>query len=222
MDAILKVIDIFLNIDKYLDVIIQNFGIWSYLILFLIIFCETGLVFTPFLPGDSILFAAGAFAALGSLNIFSLYALFLIAAIAGDTLNYFIGHYLGEKIVANPNIKFFNKDYLDKAQSFYDKHGSLTIVIGRFVPIIRTFVPFVAGVGKMNYTKFITYNIFGGLLWVSIMLGGGFFFGGLPIIKDNFSFVVVAIILISVLPAVFAVLKDIKGSSADEEITPEV
>lgn len=215
MGLITKFIDVILHLSDYLTLIIQNYGVWTYGLLFLIIFCETGLVFTPFLPGDSILFAAGALAGIGSLNIFSLYFIFLVAAIFGDTVNYNIGRKLGVKLLEKEDSKLINKEYLIKAQTFYDKHGSLTIVIGRFVPIIRTFVPFVAGIGEMHYAKFIKYNMLGGFLWVSLMLGLGYFFGGLAFVKDHFSVVVVAIIFISLLPAVIAFLRERKNSSAN-------
>jgi len=195
-------IDVILHLDTYLTLIIQNYGTWTYGILFFIIFCETGLVFTPFLPGDSILFATGALASIGSMNIFGLYAIFLLAAVLGDTTNYHIGKKIGTGIMEKENMRFINKEYLNRAQSFYDRYGSMTIVIGRFIPIIRTFVPFVAGIGKMKYSKFITYNFFGGFLWVTLMLGLGYFFGSLPFIKDHFSVVTIAIIVISVIPAI--------------------
>ena len=221
MDIIKFFIDLILHLDKHLDVIIQNYGMWTYGLLFLIIFCETGLVFTPFLPGDSMLFATGALAASGSLNILGLYIMFLVAAIVGDTVNYHIGQKIGKDILEKENLKFINKEYLNKAQKFYEKHGSMTIVLGRFIPIIRTFVPFVAGIGTMKYSNFITHNMLGGFLWVTLMLGGGYFFGGLPFVKENFSIVVIAIIVISILPAIYTFIKE-KRSAAQNNADVEL
>lgn len=221
MDIIKFFIDLILHLDKHLDVIIQNYGMWTYGLLFLIIFCETGLVFTPFLPGDSMLFATGALAASGSLNILGLYIMFLVAAIVGDTVNYHIGEKIGKDILEKENIKFINKEYLNKAQKFYEKHGSMTIVLGRFIPIIRTFVPFVAGIGTMKYSKFITHNMLGAFLWVTLMLGGGYFFGGLPVVKENFSIVVIAIIVISIFPAIYTFIKE-KRSAAQNNADVEL
>ena len=207
MELILNLIDLFLHLDKYLEEIIKNYGTLTYLILFIVIFIETGLVATPFLPGDSLLFAAGAFAGLGSLNIFVLYGLLAFAAILGDTANYWIGHYIGPRAFSG-NIRFLKKEYLDRTHAFYEKHGGKTIILARFIPIIRTFAPFVAGVGAMSYGKFITYNIVGGLLWVASFLSLGYFFGNLPVVEKNFSLVIIAIILISVMPAVIEFIKE--------------
>ena len=217
MSFIRTFINAILHLDKYLNVIIQNYGMWTYGLLFLIIFCETGLVLTPFLPGDSLLFATGALASTGSLNIFALFAIFFVAAVMGDTANYHIGKKIGNGILEKESVKFINKEYLNKAQNFYKKHGSMTIVLGRFIPIIRTFVPFVAGIGKMKYSNFITYNILGGFLWVTLMLGGGYFFGGLPFIKDHFSFVVIAIISMSAIPVIVAFINSKSHASNREE-----
>lgn len=211
-----KIINIMLHFDKYLNLVIQNYGMWTYALVFLIIFCETGLVVTPFLPGDSLIFATGALAARGSLSIITLFIIFLSAAIIGDTVNYHIGKKIGAKIFEKEDIKYINKQHLKKAQNFYKRHGSMTIVLGRFIPIIRTFVPFVAGIGEMHYSKFIIYNMLGGIMWVSLFLGGGYFFGNLPVIKENFSYVVIGIIIISIIPAVIAFIKE-KMSSSDNE-----
>lgn len=192
--------------DKYLSVIIQDFGLWSYLILFVVIFIETGLVVTPFLPGDSLLFAAGAFAAAGAFNPLLLFALLATAAVLGDTANYWIGHAIGPRVFTG-DIRFLKKEYLDKTQAFYEKYGGKTIFLARFIPIIRTFAPFVAGVGKMRYGYFISYNIIGGIVWTALCIFGGYFFGNLPFVKDNFSIVIMAIIVISVMPAVFEYIK---------------
>jgi membrane-associated protein len=203
MDLIIYFVDFFIHLDKYLPLIIQSFGIWAYVILFMVIFCETGLVVTPILPGDSLLFALGAFAAHGALNIEILLILLCIAAIAGDTVNYSIGHYIGPKVFHYQDSRFFKKEYLLRTHQFYEKHGGKTIVIARFVPIIRTFAPFVAGIGAMKYSKFILYNICGGISWICLFLLGGYFFGGMPIVKHNFTLVIIAIIIISVMPGIF-------------------
>jgi membrane-associated protein len=212
MDFISSVIDFILHLDKHLNEIIQTYGIWSYLLLFLIIFMETGLVITPFLPGDSLIFAAGAFAAQGSLNVFVLFILLSLAAILGDTVNYWIGHYIGPKAFSG-NVRFLKKEYLDRTHAFYEKHGGKTIILARFIPIIRTFAPFVAGIGAMTYSHFIVYNVVGGVLWVGLFTFGGYFFGNLPFVKDNFIIVIITIIFISVLPAVVEVVRErIRGS----------
>ena len=204
MDFIRQLIDFFLHLDKHLGEIIQQYGVWTYAILTLVIFCETGLVVTPFLPGDSLLFAAGALAALpGSpLSVWVLFMLLTGAAIAGDTVNYWIGHKVGPRAFEG-KIKFLNPKHLERTHEFYEKYGGKTIIIARFVPIVRTFAPFVAGIGSMSYGTFITYNVVGGVLWVAICLFAGFFFGNLPFVKENFSVVILAIIFISVLPGVY-------------------
>lgn len=207
MEIITTVFEFILHIDKHLGEIISNYGALSYLILFLIVFAETGLVFVPFLPGDSLLFAAGAFAALGSFNIFAILFLLWIAAFLGDTANYWIGHFFGQKIIDNPKIPFINQKHIDETQEFYKKHGGKTIFLARFVPIVRTFAPFVAGVGKMHYGKFIEYNATGGFVWVFGFTLLGYFFGNIPFVKNNFSLVVLAIIGLSVLPMIYEFVK---------------
>ena len=208
MNIITSLIDFVLHMEKYLPAMVQQFGALTYIILFLIIFVETGLVVTPFLPGDSLLFAAGAIAALpnGGLNVVLLYVLVAAAAVLGDTVNYWIGHYIGPRAFSG-NIRFLKKEYLEQTQAFYDKHGGKTIFLARFVPIVRTFAPFVAGVGKMRYSYFISYNIFGGIIWTALFTFAGFFFGNLEFIQKNFSLVVVAIVFISVLPMLYEYLK---------------
>jgi membrane-associated protein len=196
--------------DRYLGQIVTDTGLWTYVILFVVIFIETGLVVTPFLPGDSILFAAGALiAAQGVLDIKILYILMVIAAVAGDTANYWIGHYIGPRVFHKES-RFLKKEYLDRTHAFYEKHGGKTILLARFIPIIRTFAPFVAGVGEMTYGHFISYNVVGGIVWPALFLFGGYFFGNIPFIKDHFSLVVIAIVLISLIPAVVEVLKNKK------------
>ncbi len=207
IDIIRTIIGYILHLDKYLGQLIQAYHFWTYLFMFFIIFMETGFVVTPFLPGDSLLFAAGTLAGLGQyLNLGLLFIIFSAAAIAGDTANYWIGHYIGPRAFSG-NIRFLKKEYLDRTHAFYEKHGGKTIIIARFIPIIRTFAPFVAGVGAMTYPKFIAYNVIGGLAWVALFVFGGYFFGRLPVIQNNFSFVLLAIIFISVLPAIIEVIR---------------
>lgn len=206
MEILQSLLDIFLHIDKNLAVIIAQYGALTYGLLFLIIFMETGLVITPFLPGDSLLFAAGALAASGSFNILFLYLLMVVAAIVGDTVNYWIGDKL-ERKVFDGRSRFFKKEYLEQAEEFYQKHGGKAIVFARFVPIVRTFAPFVAGISKMHYGRFISFNIIGGLSWVTLFLLGGYLFGNLPFFKENFHYMVVMIIGISVVPILIEVSK---------------
>ncbi len=206
MEWIKLAIDFVLHIDHYLDLIIRSVGAGTYAVLFLIIFIETGLVVMPFLPGDSLLFAAGAFSAKGSLSILPLWLMLMAAAIIGDSVNYWIGNKVGSRVFEHET-RWVKREYLERTQKFYEKHGGKTILLARFVPIVRTFAPFVAGIGKMRYSYFLTYNIVGGALWVTLFLWGGYFFGGLPFVENNFSFVIIAIILISVLPAVWETLK---------------
>lgn len=201
------VIDFVLHIDVHLSEIIQSYGVWTYLILFLIIFCETGLVVTPFLPGDSLLFAAGAFAARGDLHVLWLFVLLSIAAILGDTANYWIGNLVGPKVFHQEHVRFLNKEYLNRTHQFFEKYGGKTIIIARFVPIIRTFAPFVAGIGSMTYMRFISYNIIGGIVWIASFAFAGYFFGNIPMVKKNFTLVIFAIIIISILPGVIEFMR---------------
>jgi membrane-associated protein len=207
MDIISTLIEYILHLDKHLAVIIQTYGVWTYLLLFLIIFMETGLVIFPFLPGDSLLFAAGTFAGLGVLNIWVLFIILSLAAILGDTVNYWIGHYIGPRAFSG-NVRFLKKEYLDRTHAFYERHGGKTIILARFIPIIRTFAPFVAGIGEMSYGHFISYNVIGGIAWVALFTFGGYFFGNLPFVQNNFAVVVVAIIIISVMPGVYEFIKE--------------
>ena len=201
------IIDFILHIDQHLAALSAEYGVWIYGILFLIIFCETGLVVTPFLPGDSLLFAAGGIAALGEMNIHLMVALLLVAAILGDAVNFAIGKYFGARLFANPDSKIFRRAYLDKTHAFYEKHGGKTIIIARFVPIVRTFAPFVAGMGNMHYGRFIRYNIIGAILWVVLFSYAGYFFANIPLVKNNLALVLAAIIVISVLPGVIEVVR---------------
>lgn len=203
----MDIISVLLHLGDYLAKVIEIFGYWTYAILFLVIFAETGFVVTPFLPGDSLIFIVGAFAALGHLNIIAVYIVLLVAAILGDTVNYWLGNKLGAKVFSRENSRVFNKKYLRKTEEFYEKYGGKTIIIARFVPIIRTFAPFVAGIGSMKYSVFILYNIVGGFLWVTSLVLAGYFFGNLPIIKDNFEYAIYIIILLSLTPMIFEFVK---------------
>ena len=203
MELLLWLIDIFVHLDRHLVWLIQNFGVWAYLIVFIVVFCETGLVVTPILPGDSLIFGLGALAAVGGLDVGWLFFLLCAAAIAGDTVNYTIGHFVGPRVFQENTSRFFKREYLERTHRFYERHGGKTIVIARFIPIIRTFAPFVAGIGSMTYSHFIVYNVAGGILWVAVFIFGGYYFGNLPVVRQNFTLVIVAIIIISVLPGVF-------------------
>ena len=201
------IIDFILHIDQHLTELAAQYGVWIYGILFLIIFCETGLVVMPLLPGDSLLFAAGSIAAIGEMNIHLMVVLLIIAAILGDAVNFMVGKFFGEKLFANPNSKIFKQSHLQKTQQFYAKHGGKTIIMARFIPIVRTFAPFVAGMGHMTYHHFLAYNVIGGVLWVTLFSYLGYFFGNMDIVKDNLSLVLVAIIVLSVLPAIVEVIR---------------
>ena len=207
MELISYLFDLFIHLDKHLYTLVTEYGAWSYLILFTVIFCETGLVITPFLPGDSLLFAAGAIAALGALRVEWLIALLIVAAIAGDTLNYAVGQFIGPRALTSGS-RFLKKEYMDRTQRFYEKHGGKTIILARFVPIVRTFAPFLAGVGIMSYSRFVVYNVVGGVVWVVLFTLAGFFFGNLAFVEKNFSLVILAIIFLSLLPAVVEIWRD--------------
>ena len=209
MNVFVSLIGFIIHIDSYIGIFIQQYGLLTYLILFIIILLETGLVIAPLLPGDSLLFVSGAFAARGDLNILFLFILLSVAAILGDTINYWIGSYFGTK--AFSKIKLFKKEYLEKTQSFYEKHGGKTIIYARFIPIVRTFAPFVAGLGNMRYKRFLSFNIIGGILWVFIFLLAGYYFGGIPIIRDNLSIVIILIIILSLVPAIIEFLRNRKN-----------
>ena len=212
MSFIRDALDYILHLDAHLATLVAQFGTWTYAILFLIIFAETGLVVTPFLPGDSLLFATGALAAVTDLNVYVLFVLLTIAAILGDAVNYWVGRNVGMRLF-DGRIKYLKPEYLDRTHAFYEKYGGKTIVIARFVPIVRTFAPFVAGMGSMSYGKFATYNIAGGILWIGSLLFAGYLFGNIPIVKDNFGLVIIGIIILSILPAVVEIVKGRRGKA---------
>ena len=214
MEFIQFIIDFIFNIDVHLTDLVRDYGTWVYAILFLIIFCETGLVVTPFLPGDSLLFTAGAIAAIGSnhINVHLLVLLLIIAAILGDAVNYTIGKFFGKKLFSNPDSKIFKQKYLQKTHEFYEKHGGKTIILARFIPIVRTFAPFVAGMGSMCYRRFASYNVIGGIVWVTLFTYAGFFVGNFDFVKNNLSILIIAIIIVSILPAIFEVLRNRRKS----------
>jgi membrane-associated protein len=207
MDILKEIIDFILHLDVHLNELILHYGTLTYLILFLIIFSETGLVITPFLPGDSLIFAAGTFAAQGSFNLHLLFLILAVAAILGDTVNYWIGKFFGHKITESKRIRLIKKSHIEKTHRFFEKYGGKTIIIARFVPIVRTFAPFVAGAGSMTYKKFIKYNVIGGILWVGLFTYSGFYFGNIPVVKNNFIFVIMVIIFLSLLPPIIELIK---------------
>ena len=215
MEFVSKVVDFVLHLDAHLSALIQQYGLWTYVILFVVIFCETGLVVTPFLPGDSLIFAAGTFAARGDLNVVGLFVGLAAAAVIGDSVNYWIGKIIGPKVFQKENSRVFKKAYLQRTHNFYEKYGAETIIIARFVPIVRTFAPFVAGIGRMSYGKFLSYNVIGGVGWVALFTFGGYFFGNIPFVRRNFPLVIIAIIVISLVPAVVEILKHRKGEQKD-------
>ncbi len=216
MEFVQNLIEIFLHLDVHLGELTAQYGTFTYAILFFVIFAETGFVFTPFLPGDSLLFALGTLAALGSLNIYFCFFLVVAAALSGDNVNYWIGHFLGSKILKKNSGRLIKKEYLEKTNSYFEKYGGKTIIIARFVPIVRTFTPFTAGLGRMRYAKFISYSIIGATLWSGLLVFVGYYFGNLPFIKENFSLAILAVILISILPAILEMVR-IKFFSKREE-----
>ncbi len=219
MEILTNLIDLFLHVDEHLANLITLLGPLTYLLLFGIVFAETGLVVTPFLPGDSLLFAAGALAGLGYLNVVILYVSLLAAAILGDSLNYWIGNKIGPRVFANENSRIFKKEYLEKTRKFYEKHGGKTIILARFIPIVRTFAPFVAGVGKMDYKVFLTYNVVGAFLWVTGFVFAGYFFGGLPFMQENFHYAVVIIIFVSIVPVVLEFIKSKREKVSKKQLS---
>jgi membrane-associated protein len=217
MEWVQSFIDVFLHLDEHLAEFIGKYGTWTYVVLFLIVFCETGLVVTPILPGDSLLFAAGSMAAIGALNPHTTFLLLTAAAILGDTVNYSIGHVIGPKVFHYETSRIFKKEYLVRTHAFFEKYGGKTIIIARFVPIVRTFAPFVAGVGAMTYSRFIAYNVIGGIFWVSSLVYAGYFFGNIPVVKENFEIVILAIIFISILPGIFEAIRARNATAAAKE-----
>jgi membrane-associated protein len=207
MELIRQLLELVLHLDRHLNAIIQDYGVWTYLILFVIIFCETGLVVTPILPGDSLLFAVGTFAAAGALDVGLAVLLLSLAAVLGDSVNYAIGYRVGPRIFRREGVRFLNREYLERTHRFYERYGAKTIVIARFLPIIRTFAPFVAGIGRMSYGRFIVYNIGGGVGWIAALILGGYAFGNIPIVRRNFTMVILAIIVLSILPGVVELLR---------------
>src|SRR6185503_7215891 len=202
MELIKSFIDLILHLDQHLVELVRQYGTWTYGILFLIIFCETGLVVTPILPGDSLLFAVGALATTGALNVVWCFVLMCCAAIIGDNLNYWIGYHVGPKVFSSQSSRLLNRKHLERTHEFYERYGAKTVILARFMPIIRTFAPFVAGIGRMNYLKFLTFSVFGSLLWMGIFLSAGYWFGNIPIVKRNFTLVVFGVIGVSLLPAI--------------------
>jgi len=211
MEIAINFIDFFVHLDRYLNILISNCGVWTYVIIFLIIFCETGLVVTPVLPGDSLLFGLGAFAAVGALELEMLLLILSAAAIAGDTVNYALGKFVGPHVFHQEKSRFFKKEYLDRTHRFYERYGGKTIILARFVPIVRTFAPFVAGIGSMTYSRFLAYNVTGGLTWVALFILGGYYFGNLPMVKENFTLVILAIIVISIMPGIYEFVRRRRG-----------
>jgi membrane-associated protein len=220
MDYIRYFIDFVLHLDKHLAELTQSYGIWTYAILGLIVFAETGLVVTPFLPGDSLLFAAGAVASLGSLNVWLLAGLLMVAAIVGDTVNYHVGKYIGPRVMRGEKTRFLNKKHLERTHAFFEKHGGKTIILARFLPIIRTFAPFVAGAGAMTYSRFILYNVVGGVAWVASFVSLGYHFGNLAVVKKNFTLVIIAIVFLSVLPGIIEYVKARRADALPEVEKP--
>lgn len=220
MELLTTFIDIILHLDKHLIWLVENYGSWIYVILFLIIFCETGLVVTPFLPGDSLLFVAGAIAATGAMEVQWLVALLILAAFCGDNTNYWIGRYFGPRMFSRADSKLLNRAHLDRTNQFYAKHGGKTIIFARFLPIIRTFAPFVAGIGRMNYPYFVAYSAFGGVFWISFFVVGGYYFGNVPFVKNNLTYFIFGIIIISVLPGIIQFLRNLLGSRGVASQTP--
>lgn len=218
MALITGFLDYLFHLDKHLNVIIQSFGVWTHVLLFAIIFAETGLVVTPFLPGDSLLFAVGAIAATGALDVWVLFFALAAAAVIGDSVNYAIGKFFGEALI-RLHLKFIRQEYLDRTHRFYEKYGGKTIILARFVPIVRTFAPFVAGIGKMSYGKFFSYNVIGGVVWVGLFVFGGYYFGNIPFIKKNFSMTIFVIIFLSILPGIIEVWRHTRAQKKEPQRT---
>ncbi len=213
-------LDFFLNIDEYIDALIKSYGAWTYVIMFVVIFCETGLVVTPVLPGDSLLFALGTFSAQGALNVWLVMGLLFVAALLGDNVNYWVGYHLGPKIFSGQKIRWLNQQHLIETKRFYERHGGKTIIMARFVPIIRTFAPFVAGIGRMPYSRFLSFSVAGAASWIGIATGAGYIFGNIPVVQNNFTLVVVAIVVISLLPATIKFIQHKRRPRVDTAVAP--
>ena len=213
MELLAQFFDIVLHLDQHLQLLVQNYGIWIYLILFLIIFCETGLVVTPFLPGDSLLFVAGTLAATGAMYVHGLFALLVLAAFSGDNTNYWIGRFIGPRIFSREKSLLFNPEHLARAHRFYEKHGGKAIVFARFAPIIRTFAPFVAGIGRMEYPKFLFYSFSGSVFWIGFFVFGGYYFGNIPVVKENLTLFILGIIVLSILPGIIGFVRQKTGKA---------
>ena len=213
MELLAQFLDIVLHLDKHLTVLIQTYGAWVYLILFLIIYCETGLVVTPFLPGDSLLFVAGTLAASGALDVHGVFALLVLAAFGGDNTNYWVGRYLGPRVFKRERSRFLNPAHLQKTQRFYEKHGGKTVILARFLPIIRTFAPFVAGIGRMIYPKFMFYSFSGSVFWIGFFVYGGYYFGNIPVVKNNLTLFILGIIVLSIMPGIVEFVRQKMGKA---------
>ncbi|HEY9720983.1 MAG TPA: DedA family protein [Oscillatoriaceae cyanobacterium] len=217
MNLLLRLVDLFLHLDKHFSQVIAHYGVWTYGLLFVILFCETGLVVTPFLPGDSLLFAAGAFAAKGDLHLGLLLPLLILAAVGGDNLNYLIGRSVGPRVFQGERNRFFNREHLLRTQAFYEKYGGRTLIIARFMPIVRTFAPFVAGIGRMPYGRFLAFSVTGGCAWIGAFCLGGYFFGNLPGVRHHFTLVILAVIVVSVLPGVIEAVRHRKSTPREQD-----
>ncbi len=213
MELLAQFLDIVLHLDKHLTVLIQTYGVWVYAILFLIIFCETGLVVTPFLPGDSLLFVTGTLAASGALDVHGVFALLVLAAFSGDNTNYWIGRYVGPRVFSRERSRFLNPAHLDRTRRFYDKHGGKTVILARFLPIFRTFAPFVAGIGRMIYPKFMFYSFSGSIFWIGAFVYGGYYFGNIPVVRNNLTLFILGIIVISIVPGVIEFVRQRTGKA---------
>ncbi len=213
MELLAQFLDLVLHLDQHLALLIQNYGTWIYLILFLIIFCETGLVVTPFLPGDSLLFVAGTMAAAGAMDVHGLFALLVVAAFSGDNTNYWIGHFVGPRVFKRQRSRLLNPAHLHRTQKFYEKHGGKTVILARFMPVVRTFAPFVAGIGRMRYTSFLLYSFSGSVLWIAFFVYGGYYFGNIPVVKNNLTAFILGVVAISILPGVIAFVREKFGKT---------
>lgn len=214
MDLFSGYVDVILHLDRYLGALIQSYGVWTYVILFLVVFAETGLVVAPFLPGDSLLFAAGAFAAAGAFDVKLLFVLLSSASFIGDNVNYWVGRYVGPNVLGGGRVRFVNRRHLERTERYYEEHGPYTIVVARFMPVLRTFAPFVAGIGRMSYPRFVAYSVAGSLLWNAVFVLGGYFFGNIPAVKENFTAAIMLIIAVSFLPTIMELVRQRRGGKS--------